>query len=80
MYPESSTNHTRQGGNNHRPVQSPRTIFREEARQHYIQNQEKVELPEVVSPRSFIALWIVALLLMGAGLIIAFWPLISQSW
>jgi hypothetical protein len=78
VYPESSTNRAHQGGNNHRPSQTPRAIFREEARQHYIQNQEKVELPEVVSPRSFAALWIVALLLMGAGLIIAFWPLISQ--
>jgi hypothetical protein len=59
-------------------VPAERAIFREEAVQHYIQNEEKVELPTVVSPRYFAYLWIVSLLLMAVGLIIAFWPLIQQ--
>jgi hypothetical protein len=55
-----------------------RSIFRSEALQHYIQNQEKVVLPRLVSPRIFIYLWILALTLMVAGAIIAFWPLIAS--
>jgi hypothetical protein len=59
-------------------LEPQRAIFREEARQYYIRNREKVELPQVVSRRSFVYLWVAALLLMAAGLIIAFWPLIRQ--
>ena len=54
-----------------------RSIFRAEARQHYIQNQEKVVLPPLVSRRIFVFLWILALLLMLAGSLIVFWPLIA---
>jgi hypothetical protein len=54
-----------------------RSIFRSEALQHYIQNQEKVVLPRLISPRIFVYLWILALTLMVAGAIIAFWPLIA---
>jgi hypothetical protein len=32
----------------------------------------------VISPRSFVFLWIASLLLMAVGLVIAFWPLIQQ--
>ena len=59
---------------------SGRSIFRAEARKHYIQNQEKVVLPRLVSPQIFVYLWILALLVMAAGSIIAFWPLIRQIW
>lgn len=55
-----------------------RAIFREEARRHYIENEEKVELPAVVSPKIFVYLWIISLALMAVGLIVAFWPLIQQ--
>lgn len=69
---------------NRGPVVAPpapeRSIFRSEARQHYIQNQERVVLPSLASPRVFIYLWILALLFMVAGSIIAFWPLIVQLW
>jgi hypothetical protein len=59
---------------------SGRSIFRAEAHKHYIQNQEKVVLPRLVSPQVFVYLWILALLVMAAGSIIAFWPLIRQMW
>lgn len=69
---------------NGRPAQAPaspeRSIFRAEARQRYIQNQEKVVLPRLVSPRVFIALWILALVLTVAGYLIAFWPMIEKLW
>jgi len=55
-----------------------RTIFRSEALDHYIQNQEKVELPRLISVRLFRYLWLIALLLMAAGALVAFWPLIMQ--
>jgi hypothetical protein len=55
-----------------------RDIFRQEARQHYLQNADKVELPKSVSPRTFIYLWVISLLLMAVGTIVAFWPLIRQ--
>jgi hypothetical protein len=57
-----------------------RSIFRSEALRHYIQNQEKVVLPRLASPRVFVYFWILALVLMMAGSIIAFWPLIVQLW
>ena len=67
---------------NSRPAVAPpsaeRAIFRAEARQHYIQNQEKVVIPRLASPRVFVTLWILGLLLMVAGFLIAFWPLIGQ--
>ena len=70
--------------NNGRPVPasaSPeRSIFRAEARERYIQNQERVVLPRLVSPRVFIALWILALLCTVAGYLIAFWPMIEELW
>lgn len=55
-----------------------RSIFRAEALQRYRENQDKVVLPRLVSPRVFAALWIVALLLLLVGSVIAFWPLIAQ--
>jgi hypothetical protein len=54
-----------------------RFIFRAEAFQHYVLNQEKVVLPPLVSPRVFFYLWLLAGLIMIAGLIIAFWPWIG---
>lgn len=59
---------------------SGRSIFRAEARKRYIQNQEKVVLPRLVSLQVFAYLWILALLFMATGSIIAFWPLIRQMW
>lgn len=59
-------------------IASPRNrpIFRAEARRRYLQNQEKIALPRMVSSRVFIFLWLLALLLMGVGGIVAFWPLL----
>jgi hypothetical protein len=51
-----------------------RSIFRAQALQHYIENLEKVVLPNLVSPRAFALLWITATLVMIAGLIFAFRP------
>jgi hypothetical protein len=59
---------------------SGHSIFRAEARRRYMHNQEKVVLPRLVSPKVFVYLWILALLFMAAGSIIAFWPLIGQMW
>jgi hypothetical protein len=56
-----------------------RSIFRAEARQHYIRNQEKVVMPPLVSRRIFVLLWILGLLLMLAGSLIVFWPLIGSA-
>lgn len=78
MYPEHITDSAPRRNNGQSPVPAERGIFREEAVQHYIQNEEKVELPTVVSPRFFVYLWIVSLLLMAVGLVITFWPLIQQ--
>ena len=51
-----------------------RSVFRAEALQHFVQNQEKVVLPNLVSPRAFLFFWIVAALIMVAGLILVLWP------
>lgn len=55
-----------------------RAIFRSEAIQHYLQEQEKVVLPRLVSPHMFVYLWILAVLLLVAGFLIGFWPVIRQ--
>lgn len=55
-----------------------RSIFRGEARQRYIENQQKIVLPRLVSNRLFLLLWITGFLAMILGLIITFWPLIDQ--
>jgi hypothetical protein len=51
-----------------------RSVFRAEALQRFVHNQEKVVLPNLVSPRAFLFLWILATLIMLAGVILAFWP------
>ncbi len=56
-----------------------RSIFRAEALQRYRENQDKVVLPRLISPRVFGFLWILAILLLLAGSMVAFWPLIEQS-
>ena len=77
MFQEPTTDHAQNG----RPAQAlptaARSIFRAEARQHYLQNQEKVVLPRLVSRRVFITLWILALLFLMAGTIVVVWPLIG---
>jgi len=55
-----------------------RAIFRSEAIEHYLQEQEKVVLPRLVSPHVFVYLWILAVLLLVAGFLIGFWPVIRQ--
>jgi len=45
---------------------------------HYLQNQEKVVLPRLISTKLFRILWLIALLLMAVGSIVAFWPMIEQ--
>lgn len=75
--PVIDSNHRR---NSDSPPPAGRAIFREEARQHYIENEQKVELPLVVSPRFFVYLWILSLVLMTFGLVVAFWPLIRHWW
>jgi hypothetical protein len=63
-------------GDNH--LTRERSIFRTEARQHYIENQEKVILPRLLSERLFTILWILALLLAALGSVVALWPLFEQ--
>lgn len=77
---EPMTNRTQNGGPPNPPLAPKRPIFRPEARQHYLQNKEKVDLPRLVSSRVFVFLWILALLLTVAGAIIAFWPLMGHAW
>jgi hypothetical protein len=80
MFQEPTPDHVQNDGPAQALPSPERSIFRSEARQHYIQNQEKVVLPRLVSPQVFVYLWILALLLMVAGFIIALWPLIGQMW
>ena len=57
-----------------------RSIFRAEALQRYRENQDRVELPRLVTPRVFTILWVLVLLLLVVGSTIAFWPLLGQLW
>ncbi|MBE3561784.1 MAG: hypothetical protein IMW89_21560 [Ktedonobacteraceae bacterium] len=58
----------------HEPVEShnqpQRQIFRQHALQHYMQNSEQQVLPRAISPRIFVACWLIFLLLLGTGLLI----------
>lgn len=78
MHRDPIADNTKQGKNGETPISVRRGIFRSQALQHYIENEEKVELPVVVSPRFFVYLWLVSLFLMFVGLVITFWPLIQQ--
>lgn len=78
MLQQPTPNGYRGDGVANSPAPTERAIFRAEAIQHYRENQDKVVLPRLVSPRVFRYLWILALLLLLAGSIIAFWPLIEQ--
>lgn len=78
MYQKPANDLTQEGEPAQVPPSATRSIFRSEAREHYIQNQEKVELPRLISAKLFRYLWVLALLLMAAGSIVAFWPLIEQ--
>lgn len=55
-----------------------RAIFRSEAIRYYLEEQEKIVLPRLVSPHTFIYLWIVAVLLMAAGFLVGFWPVLRE--
>ena len=54
-----------------------RSIFRVAAREHYLSNQDKVVFPRLLSQGLFIWLWIAAIILFIAGLVITFWPLLG---
>lgn len=56
-----------------------RAIFRAEALKHYQENQEKVVLPPLVSPRVFAYLWFLGGVLVLVGTLIAFWPWIGAT-
>jgi hypothetical protein len=78
VFQEPTSDRDQNSGPAEAPPSDDRAIFRPEARQRYMQNQEKMALPRLASPRVFVYLWIAALLLTVAGFIIAFWPLIGQ--
>jgi hypothetical protein len=80
VFQEPATNRAQNGGPAQALPSAERSIFRAEARQHYLQNQEKVVLPRLVSRRVFVALWILALLLLAAGSMVVFGPLIGPPW
>lgn len=80
VFQEPTTDRVQNGGPAKALPPTERSIFRSEARQRYIQNQEKVVLPRLVSPQVFVYLWLLALLLTVAGSLIAFWPLIGRLW
>jgi hypothetical protein len=77
VFPEPTTDRDQNGRPARARPSAERSIFRSEARQRYVENQEKVALPRLASPRVFLYLWILALLLIVAGALIAFWPLIG---
>ena len=78
MYQEADNDLTQERGSSPGRSSNNRSIFRSEALEHYIRNQEKVELPRLISIKLFRFLWIIALLLMVTGSLIVFWPLLSQ--
>ncbi len=77
MFQEPTTDRTQNVGPAQALPSAQRSIFRPEARQHYLQNQEKVVLPRLVSRRVFVTLWILALLLLVVGSMVVFWPMIG---
>jgi hypothetical protein len=78
VFREPAPYHAQNGGAVQAPQPTERSIFRPEARQRYLQNQERVVLPRLVSPRVFVYLWVLALFLVVVGALVAFWPLIGQ--
>jgi hypothetical protein len=78
VLPEPTTGRVENGGPEPALPSTQRSIFRTEARRHYVQNQERVHVPRLASPRTFVYLWILALLLTLVGSLVAFWPLIGQ--
>lgn len=56
------------------PQAAPRSIFRAEAVQRYRERQDRVVLPDLIAPRVFAILWILAVILLALGSIIVFWP------
>ena len=77
MFQEPITDRAQNGGPAQALPATERSIFRAEARQHYLQNQEKVILPRLVSRRVFVALWILTLLFLVAGSIVVGWLMIG---
>lgn len=59
------------------PKRAERSIFRAEARQHYLTNQDKVVFPRLLSHKLFFVLWLIALAFLVVGALITFWPLIT---
>lgn len=58
-------------------VVEPRSIFRSQAIDNYVRNQDRAVFPRLVSPRIFHLLWILAAVSMAVGLLIAFWPILG---
>lgn len=58
-------------------VVQPRSIFRSQAIDNYVRNQDRAVFPSLVSPRIFRLLWILAAGSMMLGIIIAFWPVLA---
>src|SRR5579884_808791 len=50
-------------------IRSPRSIFREKALRHYVQNQEKTVLPRFISPPVIFVLWAFLILFLAGGAI-----------
>lgn len=59
------------------PAAGRRSIFRAQALDEYLREQEKAVLPRVISPRVFGLLWAVAAVLLALGFGIVFWPAIA---
>lgn len=78
MNKEPITNRLLDGETNENHLTRERSIFRTEARLHYIENQEKVVLPRLLSKKLITILWILALMLAALGSVVAFWPLFEQ--
>ena len=77
MSPQPKTGRTRATETSREPSSAGRSIFRSEALRHYQENQDKVVLPPLASPRVFVYLWILAGLTIVIGLILAGWSWIE---
>ncbi len=74
MSPQPTTGDARFLGTSQDQPSANRSIFRAEALRHYQENQQKVVMPPLVSPRVFIYLWLLAGLTALLGLALAVLP------
>jgi hypothetical protein len=72
--PQPTTGDAGFSGSSQEQPSAKRSIFRAEALKYYQENQQKVVMPPLVSPRVFLSLWLLAGLMALIGLVLAVFP------